>query len=109
MSSNGRKQTKIQLRMYPERNEQHRRALAWLTEHKTAGVSYADLVSKAICSQIDQEQRMDAEKSMRQLVREEIRRSLHGAAIIAPQVEQQNPSDGSLRKAKDFMSDMGFG
>ena len=109
MSSNGRKQTKIQLRMYPERNEQHRRALAWLTEHKTAGVSYADLVSKAICCQIDQEQRMDAEERMRQLVREEIRRSLQGATISAPQVEQQNPSEGSLRKAKDFMSGLGFG
>ena len=60
MSSNGKKQTKLQLRMYPERNEQHRRALAWLMEHKTVGVSYADLVSKAICSQIDREQRMDA-------------------------------------------------
>ena len=109
MSSNGRKQTKLQLRMYPERNEQHRRALVWLAEHKTAGTSYADLVSKAICSQIDREQRNDAEENMRQLVREEIRRSLHGAAIIAPQVEPQNPSEGSLRKAKDFMSGLGFG
>ena len=109
MSSNGKKQTKLQLRMYPERNELHRRALAWLMEHKTAGVSYADLVSKAICSQIDQEQRIDAEERMRQLVREEIRHSLHGAAISAPQVEPQNTSEGSLRKAKDFMSDMGFG
>ena len=109
MSSNGRKQTKIQLRMYPERNEQHRRAMAWLMEHKTVGLSYADLVSKAICSQIDREQRMDAEENMRKLVREEIRRSLHGAAISAPQLEQQNPSEGSLRKAKDFMSGLGFG
>ena len=109
MSSNGKKQTKLQLRMYPERNEQHRRALAWLTEHKTAGASYADLVSKAICSQIDQEQRMDAEERMRQLVREEIRRSLHGAAISEPQVEPQNFSEGNLRKAKDFMSGLGFG
>ena len=109
MSSNGKKQTKLQLRMYPERNEQHRRALAWLMEHKTVGVSYADLVSKAICSQIDREQRMDAEERMRQLVREETRHSLHGAAIIAPQVEPQNPSDGSLRKAKDFMSGLGSG
>ena len=109
MSSNGKKQTKLQLRMYPERNEQHRRALAWLTEHKTAGASYADLVSKAICCQIDREQRMDAEEQMRQLVREEIRRSLHGAAIIVPQVEPQNSSAGSLRKAKDFMSSLGFG
>ena len=109
MSSNGRKQTKLQLRMYPERNERHRRALIWLTEHRTAGVSYADLVSKAICSQIDREQRMDAEERMRQLVREETRHSLHGAAIIAPQVEPQNPSEGSLRKAKDFMSGLGFG
>ena len=109
MSSNGRKQTKLQLRMYPERNEQHRRALVWLAEHKTAGTSYADLVSKAICCQIDREQRMDAEESMRQLVREEIRRSLHGAAISAPQVEPQNFSEGSLRKAKDFMSGLGFG
>ena len=109
MSSNGKKQTKLQLRMYPERNEQHRRALAWLTEHKTAGASYADLVSKAICCQIDQEQRMDAEERMRQLVREEIRRSLHGTTISAPQLEPQNPSEGSLRKAKDFMSGLGFG
>ena len=109
MSSNGKKQTKLQLRMYPERNEQHRRALAWLMEHKTAGVSYADLVSKAICCQIDREQRMDAEERMRQLVREEIRRSLHGATISAPQLEPQNPSEGSLRKAKDFMSGLGFG
>ena len=109
MSSNGKKQMKFQLRMYPARNEQHRRALAWLTEHKTAGASYADLVSKAICCQIDQEQRMDAEERMRQLVREEIRRSLQGATISAPQVEQQNPSEGSLRKAKDFMSGLGFG
>lgn len=109
MSSNGKKQTKLQLRMYPERNEQHRRALAWLMEHKTAGASYADLVSKAICCQIDQEQRMDAEERMRQLVREEIRRSLQGATISAPQVEQQNPSERSLRKAKDFMSGLGFG
>ena len=109
MSSNGKKQMKLQLRMYPERNELHRRALAWLTEHKTAGVSYADLVSKAICSQIDQEQRINAEESMRKLVREEIRRSLQGAAISALQVELQNPSEGSLRKAKDFMSGLGFG
>ena len=109
MSSNGKKQTKLQLRMYPERNERHRRALIWLTEHRTAGVSYADLVSKAICCQIDQKQRMDAEERMRQLVREEIRCSLQGATISAPQVEQQNPSEGSLRKAKDFMSGLGFG
>ena len=109
MLSNGKKQTKLQLRMYPERNEQHRRALAWLMEHKTAGVSYADLVSKAICCQIDQEQRNDAEERMRQLVREEIRRSLHGAAISAPQMDPQNSSEGSLRKAKDFMSGLGFG
>ena len=109
MSSNGKKQTKLQLRMYPERNEQHRRALAWLMEHKTVGLSYADLVSKAICSQIDREQRMDAEERMRQLVREEIRRSLHGAAISAPQLEPQKLSEGSLRKAKDFMSGLGFG
>ena len=46
---------------------------------------------------------------MRQFVREEIRRSLHGATISAPQLEQQNPSEGSLRKAKDFMSGLGFG
>lgn len=109
MSSNGRKQTKIQLRMYPERNEQHRRALAWLAENKMAGVSYADLVSKAICSQIDREQRNDAEERMRQLVREEIRRNLQGATISAPQMDPQNSSEGSLRKAKDFMSGLGFG
>ena len=109
MSSNGKKQTKLQLRMYPERNEQHRRALAWLTEHKTADTSYADLVAKAICSQIEQEQRIDAEEKMRKLVREEIRRSLHGATISALQLEPQNPSEGSLRKAKDFMSGLGFG
>ena len=52
---------------------------------------------------------MDAEEKMRQLVREEIRRSLHGTAISAPQVEQQNPSEGSLRKVMDFMSGLGFG
>lgn len=109
MSSNGKKQMKFQLRMYPARNEQHRRALAWLTEHKTADTSYADLVAKAICSQIEQEQRIDAEEKMRKLVREEIRRSLHGAAISAPQVEQQKSSERSLRKAKDFMSGLGFG
>ena len=109
MSSNGQKQTKLQLRMYPERNEQHRRALAWLMEHRMAGVSYADLVSKAICGQIDREQRMDVEEKMRQLVREEIQRSLHGTAISAPQMEAQNSSEGSLRKAKDFMSGLGFG
>ena len=108
MLSNGKKQMKLQLRLYPERKEQHRRALAWLTEHKAAGVSYADLVSKAICNQIDREQRIDAEERMRQLVREEIRRSLHGAAISAPQMDPQNSSEGSLRKAKDFMSGLGF-
>ena len=109
MSGNGKKQPKLQLRMYPERNEQHRRALAWLMEHRMAGVSYADLVSKAICGQIDREQRMDVEEKMRQLVREEIQRSLHGTAISAPQMEAQNSSEGSLRKAKDFMSGLGFG
>lgn len=109
-----KKEIKLQLRFYPEKDERHRRALAWLLEQKADGASYGDLVSQAICTQIDHQQSDAADEHMRQVVREEIRNSLRTVTFTAPSMastltEPPKPTEGSLRKAKSFMSGMGFG
>lgn len=109
-----KKEVKLQLRLYPEKDEQHRRALAWLKQQKGDGASYGDLVARAICSLIDREKHEEAEERMRQVVREEIRANLQNAAVtttssIPSPAESKKPAEGSLRKAKGFMSGMGFG
>ena len=114
MSNNSKQPVKLQLRMYPEKNEHHRRALAWLTEHKADGASYADLVSQCICAQIDRQQTDDTEERLRQVIREELRNGLRSVTINAvpaesSQVEPQRTSEKGLSKAKGFMSGMGFG
>lgn len=110
----GKKEIKLQLRFYPEKDELHRRALAWLMERKADGASYADLVSRAICSLINHQQNDAADERMRQVVRDEIRNSLRTVTVAAPSAavapaEPPKPTEGSLRKAKGFMSSMGFG
>ena len=106
-------ETKLQLRLYPEKDEQHRRALAWLKEHKMDGVSYGDLVAQAICGMIDGKQREDEQEQMRQVVRDELRIGLRNVTAVAtaaaPPADAPKPTEGSRRKAQSFMAGMGFG
>ncbi len=109
-----KKEIKLQLRFYPEKDERHRRAMAWLREQKRGGASYADLVSQAICSLIDRQQSEDADEHIWQVVREEISKSLRDCSVTAlctasAPAKPPKSTEGSLRKAKGFMSSMGFG
>lgn len=114
MSSNKKKETKLQLRLYPEKNLQHRRALEWLMTQRADGASYGDLVSGVICDLLDRQESDNAEEKMRQVVRDEIRSNLHTITVTATPassapIAPPKASDESQRKAKGFMSAMGFG